>query len=977
MRRLLSLVSLVCALGSACNATAAEAAVANQPPAEPILRIEPGMHTALIRRIAVDAQGRWLVTASLDKTARVWDLATGRPAAILLPPRGPGNEGGLYAVAISPNGATVALGGWTQFNGGSTAYAPAGNSIYLFDRASGRMTGRLAGLPTTAHDLAFSADGRYIAAMLGGMGGVRVYQADSGDLVGTDANYRDDSYGADFGPDGQLVTASRDGDIRLYAVTASGLLLLAKKAASGGKEPYTVRFSPDGRLVAVGFADSRRVDVLDGATLALRYAPDTANIPSSNNLSSVAWSADGQTLYAAGDYASGVMRLIRRWAQAGRGPPRDTPAATNSVTNLRALPNGGLVFASAEPAWGLIDRAGQRTRDVVGPVADLRNNQQGFQVARDGGTVRFCYDQKVRCARFSVEQGLSLEQEGSVALIAARTAAPNLGITEWPNSRAPKLNGKVLALQPYEMSLSLAIQPDGERFVLGTGWSVYLFDSSGRQLWRVLSPGSAWDVNVSGDGQTVVAAFGDGTIRWYDIQDGHEKLAFFPHADRKRWVAWTPSGYYMASPGGEDLIGWQLNHGNDAAADFFPASRFRNRFNRPDVVARALSTRSEVEALRLADAENERSPEAHPVSIRTLLPPVVEILSPQNGSPLTSSSVTVRYTARSPADAPVTGLRARVNGRAVSIPEARDLGVAGSSEYEVTIPVRAEDSEIELFAANRNGVSTAATVHLSWVGSAPALRPEMIFKPKLYLLAVGVSTYSNPAFDLGLPAKDARDFVAVWLKQKGLLYADVQVRLLTDADATKDNILDGLDWLQHQVTSRDVGMMFLAGHGTNDNTGKYFFLPYNADPERLLRTGVPQADLRDTLSSLAGKAMFFIDTCHSGNALGTARARDTRNDINGFVNDLASAENGVIVFTASTGRQFSLEDPAWGNGAFTKAVVEGLSGKADFQHTGSITHRGLDYYVAERVKDLTGGKQSPVSIVPQGIADFPIAVVSR
>jgi len=52
--------------------------LAAEPPADPILRIDPGMHTAAIRRIAVDARGRWLVTASEDKTARVWDLKTGK-----------------------------------------------------------------------------------------------------------------------------------------------------------------------------------------------------------------------------------------------------------------------------------------------------------------------------------------------------------------------------------------------------------------------------------------------------------------------------------------------------------------------------------------------------------------------------------------------------------------------------------------------------------------------------------------------------------------------------------------------------------------------------------------------------------------------------------------------------------------------------------------------------------------------------------
>jgi WD40 repeat protein len=48
-----------------------------EPPREPILRIETGMHTSVIRHLDVDHAGKFLVTASEDKTARVWELATG------------------------------------------------------------------------------------------------------------------------------------------------------------------------------------------------------------------------------------------------------------------------------------------------------------------------------------------------------------------------------------------------------------------------------------------------------------------------------------------------------------------------------------------------------------------------------------------------------------------------------------------------------------------------------------------------------------------------------------------------------------------------------------------------------------------------------------------------------------------------------------------------------------------------------------
>lgn len=85
-------------------------------------------------------------------------------------------------------------------------------------------------------------------------------------------------------------------------------------------------------------------------------------------------------------------------------------------------------------------------------------------------------------------------------------------------------------------------------------------------------------------------------------------------------------------------------------------------------------------------------------------------------------------------------------------------------------------------------------------------------------------------------------------------------------------------------------------------------------------------------------------------------------------------ENGVIVFTAATSRQNSLEDAQWGNGAFTKALVEGLKGAADIKNQGKITVSLLDFYVAERVKELTGGKLTPATVKPETVPDFPIAI---
>ena len=76
----------------------------------PVLRLEVGTHSAGIWGIAIDSSNRILVTGSEDKTARVWDISgRGEMLRILRPPIGAGEEGHLWAVALSPDAGTMAV----------------------------------------------------------------------------------------------------------------------------------------------------------------------------------------------------------------------------------------------------------------------------------------------------------------------------------------------------------------------------------------------------------------------------------------------------------------------------------------------------------------------------------------------------------------------------------------------------------------------------------------------------------------------------------------------------------------------------------------------------------------------------------------------------------------------------------------------------------------------------------------------------
>src|SRR4051812_7997704 len=80
----------------------------------PVLAIDPGMHIGQVWGQAVDAVGRYAVTGGDDRTLRVWSLVNHELVDTIWIPVGPGNVGRIYAVAISPDGSTIAGGGWTE-----------------------------------------------------------------------------------------------------------------------------------------------------------------------------------------------------------------------------------------------------------------------------------------------------------------------------------------------------------------------------------------------------------------------------------------------------------------------------------------------------------------------------------------------------------------------------------------------------------------------------------------------------------------------------------------------------------------------------------------------------------------------------------------------------------------------------------------------------------------------------------------------
>ena len=241
------------------------------PLQEPILRIDPGMHTATIRRIAVDAACTLVATASLRQDRATVAAAGRKLLRTLRPPIGPGHWGKLVC---GRNGARRQLGccRWPLTLLESCMRS---NYVYIFQGATGSILARLGPLRLRILDTSLR---RPMGAPHCGYRPIAdcMYGRERG-LTWRIGGFREGrrfasqrSYGAVFDRSGVLYTVALDGKLRRYAPGYEVKPIWI--ALRGGKLPTSVAVHPSGDRVAVSYQDTPAVEVYDAATLAWRFS---------------------------------------------------------------------------------------------------------------------------------------------------------------------------------------------------------------------------------------------------------------------------------------------------------------------------------------------------------------------------------------------------------------------------------------------------------------------------------------------------------------------------------------------------------------------------------------------------------------------------------------------------------------------------------------------------------------------------------
>ncbi|NJL15106.1 MAG: hypothetical protein HC913_20295 [Microscillaceae bacterium] len=216
--------------------------------------------------------------------------------------------------------------------------------------------------------------------------------------------------------------------------------------------------------------------------------------------------------------------------------------------------------------------------------------------------------------------------------------------------------------------------------------------------------------------------------------------------------------------------------------------------------------------------------------------------------------------------------------------------------------------------------------------------------PNIWLVLVGVADYLHEVGDLSFTVNDVMALKNFYESPNGGAVPATNITLLTDKEATRDNILNALRQRAQAAKPLDLLVFYFAGHGRAPVLNErrvLHLLPYEYDGINN-QTAIPYTEIQQIIEqSPAKKRLWIMDACHSGGAL-----EKMSGDMRELYRDLEERE--IAVLASSNLNQTSLETSEHQRGIFSYYLTEALVGgakEADEDRDGFVSILELFTYV--------------------------------
>jgi RNA polymerase sigma factor (sigma-70 family) len=544
--------------------------------------------------VAFAPDGKTLVSGSNDKTARLWDVATGKELQ-----RFDDKLTWVKSVAFGPDGKTVFTGRfgglrrWSVVTGkddpfdkdkyhegfclaasadGKILAAGRGKVVELYDTVAEQALRKIEGAPENIEGLALSRDGKFAAAA-GRDNLIKLWDATSGNLLHTLTGHEGQVTSVAFSPDGKtLASGSYDKTVRLWDVATGKELPQCK-----GHEHWVeaVSFSPDGTLLAsagrdwfIRFWDPKSAKEL--RKIKGHLAPITG----------VAFSPDGKTLAS-----GGLDNLIRLWDVKSGNERLVAMGMMGRIGSVAFLPDGKTVVSGSDEGIRVWDASsGKEIRRLTG-----KEPRYSYYVAvspdgRLAASGNF-QDHKVRIWEIATGKEVGKLNFAEGAFIAGLAFSPDSkalastcyeGIIQlWDVATGKELRRMA---KEQKAASAVAFAPDGKTLATASGdasgdhtlrfWET----ATGKELRQMdLHPWSAFDITFSRDGKILAAVGGipgvpneSSDVRLWDVATGRELPPLRGLKERGMAAVFSPDGRTLATSGGDNTIRlWELATGKE------------------------------------------------------------------------------------------------------------------------------------------------------------------------------------------------------------------------------------------------------------------------------------------------------------------------------------------------------------------------------------------------------------------------------